>query len=81
MPICSLLLRQSEINKDPSPFGVIVEEVGWFDITVEYAGPMDTVQSQEEALEVVSHVIDEEVSIVETKVEVPKIGKNSHDLI
>ena len=41
---------------------------------------MDTVQSQEEALEVVSHVIDKEVSIVETKVEVPKIGKNSHDL-
>jgi hypothetical protein len=42
---------------------------------------MDTLQSQEEALEVVSHVINKEVSIVETKVEVPKVGKNSHDLI
>jgi hypothetical protein len=42
---------------------------------------MDAVQSQEEALEVVSHVIDEKVSIVETKVEVPKIGKDSHDLV
>jgi hypothetical protein len=76
-----LLLRQSEVNEDTSPLGVIVEEVGWLDITVEYAGLMDTVQSQEEALEVVSHIIDKEVSIVETKVEVPKIGKNSHDLI
>ena len=42
---------------------------------------MDTLQSQEETLEIVSHVIDKEVSIVETKVEVPKVGKNSHDLI
>lgn len=76
-----MLLRESEVNKDPSPLGVIVEKVGWLDIAVEYAGLMDTVQSQEEAFEVVSHVIDKEVSIVETKVEVPKIGKNSHDLI
>jgi hypothetical protein len=81
LPICSLLFCKSEINKDPSPLGVVVEKVGWLDVTVQYAGSMNAVQCQEEALEVVSHVVDQEVSIVETKVEMTEIRKHSHDLI
>jgi hypothetical protein len=38
-------------------------------------------QSQEETLKVVTHIVNKEVSVVETEVEVPEIGEHSHDLI
>jgi len=38
-------------------------------------------QSQEETLKVVTHIVHKEVSVVETEVEVPEIREHSHDLI
>ncbi len=42
---------------------------------------MDAMQSQEETLEVVAHIVHKEVSVVEAEVEVPEIRKHSHNLI
>ena len=81
LPLCSLLFRESEINENTSPLGVVVQEVGWLDVTVQYAGFMDAMQSEKEALEVVSHIVNKEVAVVETKVQVTEIRKHSYDLI
>jgi hypothetical protein len=39
------------------------------------------VQAIEEAAEVVPHVVDEEISVVESEVEVAEIGEDGDDLV
>ena len=81
LPVCTLLLGEAEVDEDAASFFVVVEEVGGFDISVEDAGAVDGVEGGEERVEVITHLEDEEVAVVEAEVKVAEIRENSYDLV
>ena len=74
-------LGEAEVDEDALLARVVVEEVGGFDVAVEDAGFVDAVEGGEEAVEVVSHVADEEVAVVEAEVEMAVVGEDGDDLV
>ncbi len=81
LPVCALFFGEAKVDQDAAPFGVVVEEVGRFDVSVEDAGAMDGVEGREERVEVVAHVGDEEFAVVEAEVEVAEVGEDGYYLV
>jgi len=81
LPVCALFFGEAEVDEDASPFGMVVEEIGGFDVAMEDAGAVDGVEGREERVEVVTHVGDEEVAVVKAEVEVAKVREDGYDLI
>ena len=81
LPVCALLLGEAEVYEDAASFVVVVEEVGGFDISVEDAGAVDGVKGGEERVEIITHLGDEEVAVVEAEVQVAEIRENGYDLV
>lgn len=81
LPVGSLSFSKTEIDKDALSLGVVIEKVGWFDVSVENAGLVDMPKSVEETPEVVSHVVYQEISIVQSKVQMPKVWQYGNDLV
>lgn len=63
------------------PIGVIVQEVCRFDISVQNTSSVNMGKGTEKTSEVVSHVVYQKVSVVESKIQMTKIGQNSDNLI
>ena len=81
MPLGALLFCKTKVDKDSSLLCVVVEEIGWFDITMQNACSVYAVESAEEALEVVTHVVDHKVTVVESEVEMAKVRQDSDYLV
>ncbi len=81
LPVRALLFGEAEVDKDAAPFGVVVQEVGGFDVAVQDPGAVDGVKGREEGVEVVAHVGDEEVAVVEAEVEVAEVGQHGYYLV
>lgn len=60
---------------------MVIEEIGGLDVSMQDASFVDMSQAIEQTSEVVSHVIDKEVSIVEAEVQVSEVWQNGNDLI
>lgn len=81
LPVCALSFREAEVDEHAAPFGVVVQEVGRFDVAVEDPGAVDGVEGREEGVEVVAHVRDEEVAVVEAEVEVAEVREHGYYLV
>ena len=81
LPVCSLLLCQTEVDKYAMSFGVVVQEVCRLDVSVKDAGFVHPCQPTKQASKIQSHVIGEEVSVVEAEVEVSEVGEDSDNLV
>ena len=81
LPVCTLFFGEAEVDEDAAPFGVVVEEVGGFDVSVEDPGAVDGVKGREEGVEIVAHVGDEEVAVVEAEIEVAEVGEHGYYLV
>jgi hypothetical protein len=81
LPVGALALGEAEVDEHAEAFLLIVEEVGGFDVAVENAGFVYVVQAVEETSEVVPHVVDEEVSVIESEVEVAEVGEDGDYLV
>jgi hypothetical protein len=64
LPIGALPLSQTEVHQYTMPLGVVVQEVCGLDIPMQDAGFVNLSQTTEQASEIVSHIVDQEVSIV-----------------
>ena len=60
---------------------MVVEEVGRLYIPVENASSVDMCETIEQKSEVVAHVVDEEFSIVESKIQMAEVWENGHNLV
>jgi hypothetical protein len=60
---------------------MVVEKVGGLDIAMEDARLMDVPEAVEKTAEVVSHVVDEKVSVVEAEVQVSEVWQHGDHLI
>ena len=59
-----MALSKPEIDEDALSFRVIVEKVGGLDISVQDPSLVDMPQRVEQTSEVVSHIVDQKISIV-----------------
>jgi len=81
LPVSTLPFSETEIDEDALSLGVVIEEIGWFDVSVEDTRFVDVPKSIEQTPEVVPHVVDQEISVVQSEIQVSEVWQYGNHLI